>query len=522
MNASQTDFNDLHQLRGAAAVRRCVEEAQSSELAADSWLPPEPLGASFSPLPFPVAALPTIIREAVQEVIDFVQAPVPLAAGSALSAVSVALQGLYDVQRAPGLTGVCSLYLLSIADSGERKSSCDGYFRQALESWQQEQETLLKPLASQYQADIEAWESQKAGIKEAIKKAAKEGKDTTMHKKALRDLELDKPASLRLPCLIRGDDTPENLGWALMREWPSAGVLSSEAGIVFGSHGMGGDSITRNLALLNVLWDGGAMNVGRRTSDSYRIERVRLTMGLQVQEATLRAFFDRTKGLARGTGFLARFLMAWPTSTMGKRFYTPAPDWHCLGAFNQRIRELLACSLNMDKEGRLATTTLVLSPEAHEVWVKYLNAIEAQLAPDGDLEAVKDVASKSADNAARLAALFHVFEQGAGPISANAMARGAQLAAWYLHEARRFLGQFAMPVELMNAERLDRWLIQYCRREACCAVSTQTIMQYSPLRDKASMLAAVSQLEDRNRARLHADGKKKMIAVNPALLQVKS
>ena len=34
-------------------------------------------------------------------------------------------------------------------------------------------------------------------------------------------------------------------------------VLSAEAGAVFGAHGMGQDTILRNLALLNVLWDGG-------------------------------------------------------------------------------------------------------------------------------------------------------------------------------------------------------------------------------------------------------------------------
>jgi hypothetical protein len=34
----------------------------------------------------------------------------------------------YDVMRAEKLTGPTGLYLLTIADSGERKSTCDGYF----------------------------------------------------------------------------------------------------------------------------------------------------------------------------------------------------------------------------------------------------------------------------------------------------------------------------------------------------------------------------------------------------------
>ena len=51
----------------------------------------------------------------------------------------------------------------------------------------------------------------------------------------------------------------------------------------------------------------------------------RLTVALQVQEPTLREFFTRSGALARGTGFLARFLVAWPESTQGQRADSPKP-----------------------------------------------------------------------------------------------------------------------------------------------------------------------------------------------------
>jgi putative DNA primase/helicase len=44
-------------------------------------------------------------------------------------------------------------------------------------------------------------------------------------------------------------------------------VLSAEAGAVFGAHGMGQDTILRNLALLNVLWDGGEIAIDRLSPD---------------------------------------------------------------------------------------------------------------------------------------------------------------------------------------------------------------------------------------------------------------
>ena len=57
---------------------------------------------------------------------------------------------------------------------------------------------------------------------------------------------------------------------------------------VFGAHGMGQDTILRNLALLNVLWDGGEMAIDRRSKPSFVLRARRLTFGLMVQPEALR------------------------------------------------------------------------------------------------------------------------------------------------------------------------------------------------------------------------------------------
>ena len=105
----------------------------------------------------------------------------------------------------------------------------------------------------------------------------------------------------------KADATPEALGWSLANGWPSAGVMSSEAGIVFGGHGMSPDSVMRNLSLMNVLWDGATHRVERRSAEPYTLAGVRLTMGLAAQPETVRQFMEGAKGLARGNGFAARF-----------------------------------------------------------------------------------------------------------------------------------------------------------------------------------------------------------------------
>ena len=92
----------------------------------------------------------------------------------------------------------------------------------------------------------------------------------------------------------------------------------------------------------------------------------------------------------------------------------PPANWPHLAAFHRRIAAILNQPAPIDEDGALTPAMLSLAPEAKAAWVEYHNAIESELASGGELYDVRDVASKSADNAARLAALFQIFEHGMG------------------------------------------------------------------------------------------------------------
>lgn len=334
--AGVTDFNDMAALLGCEAVAKAIHGAFTPDgTDKDDWPDPLPLTAKIDPEPYPLDALPETIRAAAEEVRAFTKAPIPLVSSSALAALSLAVQAHADVRRVEKLQGPTGLFLLTVADSGERKSTCDGFFMQAIRDYETEQVEAAKPLIKDHKAAMEAWEAKRGGIKEKIRQLSKTGKPAREQEEALRDLEHDKPEPPRVPRLIYGDATPEALKWNLAKGWPSGGVVSSEAGLVFGAHGMGKDSVMRNLATLNQLWDGVEIATERRTTESFTVRGARLTIALQVQEATLRSFFDRSGGLARGTGFLARFLLAWPESTQGHRPFTDPPEsWPALARFN--------------------------------------------------------------------------------------------------------------------------------------------------------------------------------------------
>lgn len=499
------------------APRPCAEPAP----AGIAWPQPQPLTAKLEPEPYPVDALPGIVGAAVQEVAGFVQAPVPLVASSALAALSLACQAQIDVKRAEKLHGPVGLYLLAIADSGERKSTCDGFFSSAIRRFQEDRAEAMKPVLKEYEAALSAWEATREGLLQAVRIEAKKGNATAVLQAKLADLQHGKPRPPRVPRLLLGDETPENLAWSLAKQWPSAGVLSSEAGVVLGAHGMGKDSVMRNLALLNVLWSNETHSVGRRTSDSFTVRGARLTVGLMVQAQTLRDFLAKAGPLARGSGFLARFLVAWPESTQGTRFFREAPaNWPHLEAFHQRVTVILNQPVPIDDEGALSPAMLSLTPEAKAAWVGYFNAIERELASGGELFDVRDVASKTADNAARLAALFQLFEHGMGAVGLDCIERASRIAAWHLSESRRFFGELALPAELADAVRLDGWLIEYCRRERKCVVPTRDAQRLGPVREKEKLETALRVLEEHDRVKVEQDGRRKTIKVNPALAEV--
>ena len=536
---AMTDFNDMAQIYGAEAVAQAIagatvptsnthhpgnDDARTGDPEGNSWPDPQPLVAKVEPEPYPLDALPLAIRLAVEEVASFVKAPVPMVASSALAALSLAIQAHADAKRLEKLHGPVGLFLLVIADSGERKSTCDGFFTKTISDYEEAQAEAAKAALKDHRAAIEAWEAKRGGVKEKIRQLAKENKSTAGMESILRNLEHNKPEPPRIPRLLYADATPEALAYGLAKQWPSGGIVSSEAGIVFGSHGMGKDSVMRNLSLLNQLWDGKSLTIDRRSTESFTLRGARLTAALQVQEPTLREFFNRSGALARGTGFLARFLVAWPESTQGMRQIDPdAPDgpstWPHLAAFHRRIAAILAQPVPIDEDGALTPPILPLTPDAKAAWVEYHNAIECELSRGGEFYDVRDVASKSADNAARVAALFQMFEGGAGAIGHAAFESASLISAWHLQEARRFFGELALPVELLDAARLDGWLIEHCRRDRTNVVSKRDA-QRGLIRDKSRLDAALRELEELDRVKVVREGQRKTIKMNPALVRV--
>jgi hypothetical protein len=225
------------------------------------------------------------------------------------------------------------------------------------------------------------------------------------------------------------------------------------------------------------------------------------------------------RGASRGVGFLARFLVAWPASTMGTRKYRDgdleAPD---LAAFDQRIEHLLDRPLPAQGDDlALSPTVLHLSAAARKTWIEYHDEVEAEIGRVGELAAIPDFAAKSAENAARIAAVFHAFTHGPqGEISRETMQGAAALAYWHLSEARRIIGATSQPAEIVDAQLLEEWLIAQGGTAKMSA-----ILQVGPnrLRKRTQRDAAVKMLCEKHRATEAKEPGGTVLRVNPKVME---
>lgn len=122
--------------------------------------PPEPLVRQRKDgYPLPVDALGPL-RAPTEAIAQLTAAPAEIAFQSVLAAASLATQHLSDVKTLSGVSPL-SLFLLTVAASGERKSSCDRLALAAFDAWEEEQSQNYCLAKKQHDIYFEAYEAEK-------------------------------------------------------------------------------------------------------------------------------------------------------------------------------------------------------------------------------------------------------------------------------------------------------------------------------------------------------------------------
>lgn len=416
--------------------------------------------------PFPLAAFPAPLRGCAAVLLRTTQAPDAIIGGSLLAAASLAAQAHADVVLPHGAVSPLSLFVVSVAESGERKSAVDSL--------------VLRPHAAFEKAKHDLYVTEMATFK-ALPKAEKE---TT-----------DEP---RKAVFMASDPTVEGMSKLLEHGLQSVGIFSSEGGRFMGGHGMSEDNQLRTAAGLSLMWDGGALDRVRAGDGAHKLYGRRVALHLMVQPRA--AFNWLGNPVLRDQGLFSRCLVGYPASTAGTRFFKDerpdgTPEYLTYVA---AMEKLLQPEWATNEMGELTPRPLTLEDAAREEWILLHDNIEASIPTE--LVTVRGFASKLAEQAARIAGVLElVHNPEATFITTRAMKGAIQILEWYVGEAVRLSGAQPQRDGTERAVLLWDWLERRGKRLVCLAELTQ----YGPskLRQAKVMRETMSVLVDHYRAR---------------------
>lgn len=401
--------------------------------------------------PFPIEALGPL-KDAALAIQYRTQAPLAMCANSALAAVTLAAQAQRDVVLPGGGRKPLTAIFVSIAESGERKSSVDRVALAAVylveQEWRQQSEG--EQLA--YFNSKAAWDSARDKVKRSKT-------DMATMRTALDALG-PEPKMPPHPMLLVADPTPEALTLHLAQGRPMAGVFTAEGGLLIGGAAFNDEASMRTAALFNILWDGDPIRRLRVGTGAKFLPGRRCSAHIMLQPVVAERLFGDV--MFEGIGLLARMLVVAPNSTAGTRlFREPALGTDAiLNDYNNRIRLLLKRSpvTRPDMPDALDPPPMLLHFEAKAFWIGFHDECERAIAPDGDLSSIRSFAAKLAEHAGRLAAVLTLYsDPDAMEIPLIAMQSGVTLAKFYANEMLRLNGGASVSRELRTAKRLLTW-----------------------------------------------------------------
>ncbi|OYU37995.1 MAG: hypothetical protein CFE33_18210 [Pseudorhodobacter sp. PARRP1] len=419
---------------------------------------PQPLLREILPgEAYPVAALGPL-RAAVEAVQDITQAPVGIAAQSALSVASLAVQAFADVETLGGDVPL-SLFCLTIAESGERKSSCDRQFMRGVKDREKALSEAFKEAQAALEVDREIW----AGRRKRLMGDAA-GTEKVKASAAEADLRAlgPEPRPPLAPYITAQEPTFEGVLKLYQTGRPALGLFSDEAGGFIGGHAMNSDNKLKTIAGLSQLWNGDTVNRVRSGDGASSYPGRRLAAHLMAQPIAARPLMADPQ--ASGQGFLARFLITEPQSAIGTRLrrgHDPASDL-TVSAFAARLSTILETQMPTgDNPQELTPNRLPLSAGARELLWRFYEAVEAAQATGRTMEHVRAYGSKAAEQAARIAGVLTLWADLDAPeVTPQAMGWGIKLADFYLSEARRLAEAGLVSEDTAKAERLRKWLLE--------------------------------------------------------------
>ena len=394
---------------------------------------PEIFLQTFRPVDDPdLNQLPDIMKEMVEQVASDCKCSPALVVPSVISIVSFFLALHIKTKRNKGAFVVLLCWFLTLAKSGERKSTIDKIVSEAAikinRMFAREHQLEME----NYSAEMEEWNILKKSFYDSKRRGKKSNgakvENAQANGNALSVDLLDPiaedvvlPEKPKRPhnraFMLSADTTIESLQLSLLKDSPIGMINSSEAGTLLSGYSMSPENATKTFAVLAEAYYGNIVGRGRAKDNEVPLPDKFGAVGLNLmtQPTVFLGWIENmgAQNVAKGIGFLARLFLSNPKSTMGTRFEQDE-DFEEVRApiydkWAKLIYRLALTPYEIDSLGNLNVNTVITPSRPNgitKMYIDYLNQIEEQLASFGFLEEDSETASKIAEQSLRLAAVF--------------------------------------------------------------------------------------------------------------------
>ncbi len=445
------------------------------------------------PISYPIKALGSVLGGAAEELYRTIQAPLPVIAQSLLGAASLVTQGHANVSTLDGRSVALSLFLISIAESGERKSAIDDVA--LLEVFKKQSMLCIdyKREKVKYEQGVEIWTEAKKKARLSV-----ESSFTSEFR--------PEPEQPIMPLIVIEEPTYEGLVKYLEHGQPSVGLFSDEGGRFLGGNAMNRENMLKTLAGLSSLWDAKKdkpITRIRSGDKSLALYGRRCALHLMIQESIYGKLSECS--ICDTQGFLPRCLVSFPDSMAGNRLYNECNPLELPGvrAFRKQCNSLLNRPYNTapfpSPANQLELPTVSLSSQAHLKYVEFHNACEKKLGKGGEYYSIRRFGSKAPEHLIRIAGVLALFEDpSVTEISVKYVERAKAIVDYYLSERLRLDSYCCVDQTLFTAQKVLDW----AKNRGKEGVKLQDLYQNGPpeVRSKDKAMAILKKLEEHGRA----------------------
>lgn len=467
---------------------------------------------------FPIEAFPDWLSDYIKGVAESTQTPIDASGIAAISILSTSLAKKFKVYLTGEWTESLNTYSILALPSGNRKSSVFKAFQKPVTNFEKEKREELFPKITEQNAGIRA---KRKRLEQLEKNYAKEANNEVLNEIISLSDVIENEKIITLPRFITEDVTTEKLADLMSHNNEKMSLLSAEgAGIFSIMAGRYSSDGKANIELYLKAYSEDYCSIDRIGRATNTLNEPNLTIGLFIQPSVIKkvphAFQER--------GLMPRFIYSFPKSPLGYRKVSPETvKLKVKECFNLNIKKLLT----IEPE---TTIALKLSSSAISEEQKIRSDIETMFLEGGKLSDMKEWGSKLSGQIIRIAGLIHISENIESvnldmvneeklpiQIEKSTFLKATYFLDYFIEHAKLAYGQMGMDENIQDSQ----YLLQVIKRQDKSIVPYRDIQNLTRKKfEKAARLQEVlDELEERNFISQFRKGRKRMLEINPYILE---